>query len=158
VFTNLPVGGELLFVHDSSGFPRLAAILRCAILSSFSSTFIYGSLFQRSPPKSRNHGVQAIAGPNGPKNDVEAVEAVTQMLESLRVISRGLEAQLAEHLRGPQTVSWDRILAQIIEKNEVARPGDSNSQPSAWKSLEYFHENLPELAQSSGKSASCDNF
>ena len=80
------------------------------------------------------------------------------MLESLRVISRGLVAQLAEHLPGQQTVSWDRILAQIIEKNEVARPGDSNSQPSAWKSLEYFHENLPELAQSSGKSASCDNF
>ena len=52
-------------------------------------------------------GIQAIAGPNGPKNDVEAVEAVTQMLESLRVISRGLEAQLAEHLRGPQTVISD---------------------------------------------------
>ena len=45
------------------------------------------------------------------------------MLESLRVISRGLVAQLAEHLPGQQTVSWDRILAQIIENNEVARPG-----------------------------------
>ena len=45
------------------------------------------------------------------------------MLESLRVIWRGLVAQLAEHLPGQQTVSWDRILAQIIEKNEVARPG-----------------------------------
>jgi len=48
------------------------------------------------------------------------------MLESLRVISRGLVAQLlvahlAEDLPGQQTVSGDRILAQIIDKNE--RPG-----------------------------------
>ena len=38
------------------------------------------------------------------------------MLETHRVISRGLVAQLAHHLPGQQAVSWDRILAQIIEK------------------------------------------
>ena len=74
---------------------------------------------------SRHPGLDsAIAGPNGPKNDVDAVEVVTQMLGSLRVISRGLVAQLAEHLPVQQTVSWDRILAQIIESGA---PGETRT-------------------------------
>jgi hypothetical protein len=38
------------------------------------------------------------------------------------VISRGLVARPGEHLPGQQTVSCDRVLAQLID-NEVARPG-----------------------------------
>jgi hypothetical protein len=38
------------------------------------------------------------------------------MLESIMVISRWLVAQLAEHLPGKQTLEWDCILAQLIEK------------------------------------------
>jgi hypothetical protein len=63
------------FAHDSSGFPILLPF--CDVRSARRShppLYMYRSLSDRSRLKS---WVRAIVGPNGPKNDADAIEVVT---------------------------------------------------------------------------------
>jgi hypothetical protein len=48
------------------------------------------------------------------------------------------------------------VVFQMAKNEEWCARRDSNSRPSASKSLVYFHQNLPERAQSRAKSASYD--